>query len=208
MTSCLPLWAGAVYAAASVNFAILVLFVLGKGDPRSRFSGNAGTTNVYRMAGPLWAAAVLLLDVGRAVAVAVLGTLFLAPEEVPWLGLALVAGNRFPCFHGFRGGKGVGSYLGFAGALAPWAALWAMALWVAVFGLVRVPFVASFFMIAALAAGEGWVAGGTAGVAAAVTATVLLILAGHRRNIRDIRRHGKMRTGDAPAEGSAGEDAG
>ncbi len=208
MTSGLPLWAGAVYATASVNFAILILFVLGKGDPRSRFSGNAGTTNVYRMAGPLWAAAVLLLDVGRAVAVAVLGTLFLAPEEVPWLGLALVAGNRFPCFHGFRGGKGVGSYLGFAGALQPWAALWAMALWVAVFGLVRVPFVASFFMIAALAAGEGWVAGGTAGAAVAVAATVLLILAGHHRNIRDIRQQGKTRTGDGPAEGSAGEDAG
>lgn len=184
MTECL-LWAAAVYAAASVNFAIVVLAVLGKGDPRGRFSGNAGTTNVYRMAGPFWAAVVLLLDVGRAVAAAVLGTMFLPPDQVPWLGLALVAGNRFPCFHCFRGGKGVAAYLGFAGVLAPWAAVLAAALWVVVFSVVRVPFVASFYMIAALAAGEGLASGASPGAAAAVAATVLMILAGHRRNIRE-----------------------
>ncbi|NPU83555.1 MAG: glycerol-3-phosphate acyltransferase [Syntrophaceae bacterium] len=208
MTDCL-LWAGAVYAAASVNFAILVLAILGKGDPRGRFSGNAGTTNVYRMAGPFWAAAVLLLDVGRAVAAAILGMMFLPPEQVPWLGLALVAGNRFPCFHGFRGGKGVAAYLGFAGALAPWAAVLAAALWVFVFSVARVPFVASFFMIAALAAGEGLAAGGSAGTAVAVTATVLLILAGHRRNLREVRGGQKAEASAIESEtGKTGPEAG
>jgi glycerol-3-phosphate acyltransferase PlsY len=208
VTDCL-LWVGAVYAAASVNFAILVLSILKKGDPRNRFSGNAGTTNVYRMAGPFWAVAVLLLDVGRAVAVAVLGTMFLPMAQVPWLGLALVAGNRYPCFHGFRGGKGVAAYLGFAGALAPWAAALAAALWVAVFALVRVPFVASFFMIAALATGEGLAAGGSAGPAFAVTATVILILAGHWRNIRDIGKGHKAEVSTIESEtGKTGPEAG
>ncbi|HHC24907.1 MAG TPA: glycerol-3-phosphate acyltransferase, partial [Desulfobacterales bacterium] len=30
----------------------------------------------------------------------------------PWIGLSLILGNRFPCFHGFQGGKGVANYLG------------------------------------------------------------------------------------------------
>lgn len=208
MTDCL-LWVGGVYAAASVNVAILVLAILGKGDPRRRFSGNAGTTNVYRMAGPFWAVTVLVLDVGRAVAVAILGAMFLPASQVPWLGLALVAGNRFPCFHGFRGGKGVAAYLGFAGALAPWAAALAAALWVAVYALVRVPFVASFFMIAALAAGEGIAVGADAGATIAVSATVLLILAGHRRNIREVGKEGRAETSASdPGTGITGRDAG
>lgn len=208
MTDCL-LWVGGVYAAASVNVAILVLAILGKGDPRRRFSGNAGTTNVYRMAGPFWAVTVLVLDVGRAVAVAILGAMFLPASQVPWLGLALVAGNRFPCFHGFRGGKGVAAYLGFAGALAPWAAALAAALWVAVYALVRVPFVASFFMIAALAAGEGIAVGAAAGATIAVSATVLLILAGHRRNIREVGKEGRAEASASdPGTGITGRDAG
>ncbi|MCK7514470.1 MAG: glycerol-3-phosphate acyltransferase [Desulfobacterales bacterium] len=39
------------YVAGSINFAIIVLGLLGKEDPRTKFSGNAGTTNVYRQAG-------------------------------------------------------------------------------------------------------------------------------------------------------------
>jgi glycerol-3-phosphate acyltransferase PlsY len=85
--------------------------------------------------------------------------MFLPPDQVPWLGLALVAGNRFPCFHCFRGGKGVAAYLGFAGFLAPWAAVLAAALWVVVFSVVRVPFVASFYMIAPSRRERDWLPG-------------------------------------------------
>ena len=58
------------YIAGSINFAILLFKVIKKDDPRTKFSGNAGTTNVYRIAGKFWAAAVFLLDIGRAVGVA------------------------------------------------------------------------------------------------------------------------------------------
>ncbi len=84
------------YLAGSINFAIIVLRLLGKEDPRTKFSGNAGTTNVYRQAGWGWAAVVLLLDVGRAAALAALALALLPFAFVPWIGLALVAGNRFP----------------------------------------------------------------------------------------------------------------
>jgi glycerol-3-phosphate acyltransferase PlsY len=60
------------YLAGSINFAILLFRLLGKDDPRTRFSGNAGVTNVYRQAGWPLAAMVLVLDVGRAMVVALL----------------------------------------------------------------------------------------------------------------------------------------
>jgi glycerol-3-phosphate acyltransferase PlsY len=171
------------YLAGSVNFAIIALRLLGKEDPRTKFSGNAGTTNVYRQAGWGWAALVLLLDAGRAAALAVLAMTFLPFAFVSWIGLALVAGNRFPCFHGFRGGKGVASYLGFVVPISPWGAAAACLAWVAVHRIVRIPFVASFCMILvlgrAVAAAGGWEALPIAGTAA----TVLLIVFNHKRNI-------------------------
>jgi glycerol-3-phosphate acyltransferase PlsY len=171
------------YLAGSVNFAIVALRLLGRDDPRTRFSGNAGTTNVYRQAGKGWAALVLLLDVGRAAALAALALALLPFAFVPWIGLALVAGNRFPCFHRFRGGKGVASYLGFLVPIAPWGAVAACLVWVAVHRIVRIPFVASFCMILVLG-GTAAAAGGREAVGAAGTAaTVLLIAINHRTNI-------------------------
>ena len=102
---------------------------------------------------------------------------------VPWIGLALVAGNRFPCFHGFRGGKGVASYLGFVVPIAPWGAAAACLAWVAVHRIVRIPFIASFCMILVL--GRAVAAAGETDVLsiAGTVATVALIVFNHRRNI-------------------------
>ena len=41
------------YLAGSVNFAVLFFKMTDRDDPRLHFSGNAGTTNVYRQAGML-----------------------------------------------------------------------------------------------------------------------------------------------------------
>ena len=182
------------YVAASVNFAILLLRAIGKGDPRDSYSGNAGTTNVYRQAGPLWAALVLLLDLGRGAALAALAAHLLLPEGVPWIGLGLVAGNRFPCFHGFRGGKGVASFMGFALVIAPLATGLAALLWVAVYGIVRIPFVASFFMILALAIGIITVYNQSNTAVAGAVAAAALIFYNHKRNVMNLIAARKGRT--------------
>ncbi|MBA4396445.1 MAG: hypothetical protein C0394_03560 [Syntrophus sp. (in: bacteria)] len=172
-----------VYLAGSVNFSILLFGWLGKGDPRQQFSGNAGVTNVYRQAGWLWAAAVLMLDLGRALIVAWTALQVMETAWVPWAGLALVLGNRFPCFHQFRGGKGVAGYLGFTILVSPLAAGLSAGAWVAVYGIVRIPFIASFFMIAILAGGT-IIAGGYHSVATSgAVATALLIYYNHKQNI-------------------------
>lgn len=173
------------YLAGSVNFSILLFRVLGMEDPRSRFSGNPGVTNVFRQAGWVMAALVLMLDVGRAAAVALLAQHLWAEQWVPWAGLALILGNHFPCFHGFRGGKGVANYLGFYAVLTPIAAGAAALTYLAVFAVVRVPFIGSFGMVAVLTAGGLFRWGDTLIGCMALMATALCIVWFHRTNIAE-----------------------
>jgi len=172
------------YLAGSVNFAILFFKIAGRADPRLSFSGNAGTTNVYRQAGMSWAVLVFALDIGRALAVAALAMHFIHGEWLAWAGFFLILGNSFPCFHGFRGGKGVANYLGYTLLIAPWAALLAAIIWVLVYGVKRTPFIASFFMVATLSVGHAlpfqWALSATTGA----LATLVLIVFNHRINIR------------------------
>lgn len=174
------------YLAGSVNFAVLFFKLAGREDPRSSFSGNAGTTNVYRQAGMLWALLILALDIGRAIAVAAVARHCMTADGgwLIWAGFFLILGNSFPCFHGFRGGKGVASYLGFTALIVPWAALFAAMVWVLVYGAIRVPFVASFFMVAVLSIGHSLAFQWAMVATVAAGATFTLIIFNHRVNIR------------------------
>jgi glycerol-3-phosphate acyltransferase PlsY len=175
----------AAYIMGAVNFAILVFRLTGRDDPRGHGSGNPGATNVYRQAGLGWALAVLLLDVGRAVVVALTAVALLPFWQVPWVGFTLILGNHFTCFHGFRGGKGVANYLGFTAVVAPaWAALGVLT-WGGVYLGWRTPFLSSFAMVFILAAGTMTIesAHWQGGVGAAITA--LFIVACHHGNIRE-----------------------
>jgi glycerol-3-phosphate acyltransferase PlsY len=176
------------YLAGSINFSILVFRLLGKGDPRSHFSGNPGVTNVYRQAGWALAALVLVLDMGRAAAVALLSRHFLAPQVVWWMAAGLILGNHFPLFHGFAGGKGVANFLGFSTALMPLAGGLAILAYGAVLAFCRIPFVASFAMVAVLAgfAMVKW-AGHWPAAIPAVLVTVGLIVWFHKGNIAALR---------------------
>ncbi|MFH0976918.1 MAG: glycerol-3-phosphate acyltransferase [Spirochaetota bacterium] len=143
----------AAYLAGSVNIAILLFKIIGKEDPRSKFSGNAGTVNIYRQAGLFWAAVVFILDFSKAIGLSALSLHLLEPEFAPLICLGLLLGNRFPCFHGFRGGKGVANFLGFTAVITPiWAGA-AAAVWVIVYLIVKTPFIASLSMTILLAIG-------------------------------------------------------
>ncbi len=171
------------YLAGSVNFAIIFFKLTGRGDPRLSYSGNAGTTNVYRQAGMVWATIIFLLDIGRALLVALIALYYLKPTLIPWAGFFLVLGNSYPCFHGFRGGKGVANYLGFTMIVAPWAALAAAMIWLMIYGIIKVPFIASFFMVFTLACGQAYHSQWNWGAIAGSLMTLMLILYNHRKNI-------------------------
>ena len=183
----IPLTLIAAYIAGSVNFAIILLTLLGKEDPRTKFSGNAGTTNVYRQAGIFWAAVVLILDVGRALAIGAAALYLMDKPCVPWVGLSLIIGNRYPCFHRFHGGKGVASYIGFGAALSPVYAILSCIVWVILFGIIRIPFIASFFMIITIAAGTIITHSKEPFAISGVLTTALLIFYNHKGNIQALR---------------------
>ena len=173
------------YLAGSVNFSILVFKLAQKGDPRDAFSGNPGMTNVYRQGGFKLAAVVLVLDVGRSLMMAMLAAGLLSYGWVPWIGFALIAGNRYPCFHGFQGGKGVANYLGFTLYTAPYAVLLSAMAWLICFACFRIPFIGSFVMVVILAGATMarceyglWCSTG-------VVFTVLFIILAHRQNMSE-----------------------
>jgi glycerol-3-phosphate acyltransferase PlsY len=175
------------YVLGSINFSILLFRLLGKDDPRNQFSGNAGTTNVYRQAGLFWAAVIFLLDLGRALALSGAALFFLELDVVPWVGFALVAGNRFPCFHQFRGGKGVAGYLGFTILISPLYSGLSALVWVMAYAIVRIPFVASLFMVATLTIGIIISCNGQLVATTGAITTALFIIFNHRQNILALR---------------------
>ncbi len=104
-------------------------------------------------------------------------------QQIPWIGLAMISGNRFPCWHHFQGGKGVAHYIGFTAVVAPVTTIAALLVWILAYYVWRIPFIASIIMVGVLAAGiiasQPW--NGTGGFATIITA--LLICYNHKRNI-------------------------
>ena len=178
----------AAYFIGSINFSILLFKILKREDPRIQFSGNAGVTNIYRQAGIWWAIIVLMLDTGRAVAVSLAAIHGLSPSAIPWVGFALILGNRYPFFHQFKGGKGVANYLGFTAAITPFGASCAALAWIISFGIVRIPFIASFFMVFFLAGATIFKWSNFPIAAAGSILTLLFIIMNHRANIQQFRK--------------------
>lgn len=122
------LLAGAAYLAGSLPFSYLAVRLLRAEDIRRLGSGNAGATNVLRVAGLGPALAVLLLDIAKGALPVWAARELGAPPWMPAVcAAAAVAGHVYPLFLGFRGGKGVATAVGAAGTLAPLATAAAVA---------------------------------------------------------------------------------
>jgi acyl phosphate:glycerol-3-phosphate acyltransferase len=172
----------ACYLLGSLNFAIAVLRIGGFPDPRTLHSGNPGASNVARVAGRPRAGLVLLLDMARAVSVQWAATRCCPSEWIPWAGVALILGNRFPLFHGFRGGKGVAAYLGFVGATQPGFALLACGAWLACYLPTKIPALASMAMLLVLAGAALRASPTTIAAVSGTLLTAALIVVGHWKN--------------------------
>jgi glycerol-3-phosphate acyltransferase PlsY len=109
------------YLLGSIPFSVIVGYAFAGVDIRKHGSGNAGATNVYRVAGPIAAVLATVLDVGKG-ALPVLLAKYLFPE-LAWVqvasGFAAVVGHVFPIFAGLRGGKGINTLLGMFLILLP-----------------------------------------------------------------------------------------
>jgi len=117
------------YVLGSIPFGLLLTRAAGLGDIRAIGSGNIGATNVLRTGNKKVAAATLLLDALKATVAALVGWYVLGPEAGLLAGFAAFMGHLFPVWLGFKGGKGVATYIGTLLGVAPWMVLVFAAVW-------------------------------------------------------------------------------
>lgn len=196
------------YVCGSIPFGLLVGWLRGI-DVRTQGSGNIGATNVGRVLGRGYGIAVFLLDVakgfgpvlgaGQVLQAGAEGGALSAGASIGWCAVAVAAilGHMFPCWLGFRGGKGVATSLGACLGIWPFMGvpvLIAFGIWIVVTGVTRYVSVGSILaavavpiLFAAFAAGRGAAWGAWSGLwPLQVFAVVIAILVvyRHRGNIQ------------------------
>ncbi|MFN6978520.1 MAG: glycerol-3-phosphate 1-O-acyltransferase PlsY, partial [Gemmobacter sp.] len=125
------------YLAGSIPFGVLIARAFGLGDLRRIGSGNIGATNVLRTGNRRAAALTLILDAAKGGLAALAGAALAGPDAAQIAGLAAFLGHLYPVWLGFRGGKGVATFLGTLLAIAPLAGLAACAAWAITAALTR-----------------------------------------------------------------------
>jgi glycerol-3-phosphate acyltransferase PlsY len=116
------------YALGSIPFGLILTRFAGLGDVRAIGSGNIGATNVLRTGRKGLAAATLLGDALKGT-VAVLIARQFGEGAALAAGLGAFLGHLFPVWLGFKGGKGVATFIGVLlafspAALAVFAVIW------------------------------------------------------------------------------------
>ena len=145
------------YLCGSMPFGVLLTRFAGAPDLRSVGSGNIGATNVLRTGRKFLAAATLAGDILKGtLAVAVIGFVF-GRDAALYAALGAFLGHLFPVWLGFKGGKGVATYIGLLLGLALWLALIAYCLvWIAIAAASRYSSLAALAASAATPAVLWW----------------------------------------------------
>jgi glycerol-3-phosphate acyltransferase PlsY len=191
------------YLLGSLSFAVVISRLFGLADPRSYGSGNPGATNVLRSGSKVAAALTLLGDAAKG-AVAVwlvraLGPAFGVGEfGVALAALAAFAGHLYPVFFGFKGGKGVATFLGALLALDLGAGLLACAAWLAVALVFRYSSLSSL-CAAAVAPFALFGLTGAVDVSLVIAAMSVLLIVRHRQNIANLLAGRERRIGEKSA---------
>ena len=126
------------YLLGSIPFGVVIARAMGLGDLRSIGSGNIGATNVLRTGNRKAAAATLVLDAAKGVVALLLARALLGETAAMVAGLGAFLGHLYPVWLGFRGGKGVATFLGVVLALHWPVGLAACATWALVAAMARI----------------------------------------------------------------------
>jgi len=130
----LPYWSLALafgYALGSIPFGLIITRLAGEGDIRAIGSGNIGATNVLRTGRRDLAAATLVCDALKGMAAVLVTAHASGPDAAVAAGLGAFLGHLFPVWLGFKGGKGVATFIGVLIAFAWPVALGFGAIWLA-----------------------------------------------------------------------------
>lgn len=189
----LALTALAAYLLGSVPFGIVMARVFGLGDLRKIGSGNIGATNVLRTGHKPAAALTLILDAGKGAVAVLAARAAFGPDAAQVAGFAAFLGHCFPVYLGFRGGKGVATFLGTLIALAWPIGLAACALWAATAAVTRISSLSA--LVAAGLAPVCAILLGRADLVALAIALAALVFHRHGDNIRRLRAGTEPRIG-------------
>jgi acyl phosphate:glycerol-3-phosphate acyltransferase len=182
------------YLLGSIPFGILVTRLMGLGDLRQIGSGNIGATNVLRTGNKRAALATLLLDGGKGAVAVLLARWLVGGEDAAQVaGLAAFLGHLYPAWLGFKGGKGVATFLGLFLAL-DWQVGLALCLtWLVSALLTRVSSIAA--LVAAASAGLWilWLNDGSLLVLALIL--TVLVYVRHSENLKRLKAGTEPRIG-------------
>ena len=197
-----PDWSGALihlaalaggYLLGSIPFGLILAKLFGLGDLRAIGSGNIGATNVLRTGKKGLAALTLLLDAAKGT-VAVLLAAHWGETAAMLAALGAFLGHLFPVWLGFRGGKGVATYIGvllglYWPAAAAFCAIWLLIAFATRFSSLAA-LVASAASVAMLALTGHW------RLAGLFLLLSLLLYIRHAANIRRLARGEEARIGE------------
>lgn len=168
-------------------------------DVRDHASGNAGTTNAFRVLGKRLGIVVLICDLLKGVIPVLLARYFSVPVVTVLVAFATVIGHTFSIFLRGKGGKGVATGAGAAVAMLPLPMACLIGLFIVVLLATRIVSVASIVATIALPVLAGLLYRYGSGMWAIplsyVVACVLmsaLVLWGHRTNMQRLM-HGTER---------------
>lgn len=170
------------YLCGSIPFGVIITRFAGAPDVRAIGSGNIGATNVLRTGRKGLALATLLGDMLKGtVAVAVIGH-FLGPEAAIAAAAGAFIGHLFPVWLGFKGGKGVATYIGLLLGFGLWVALAVFAvIWLAVAAASRYSSLAALLASAATPVALWWRGAPQLAILFALLTVLLWIM--HRANL-------------------------
>ena len=147
------------YLLGSIPFGLILTRAAGLGDVRQIGSGNIGATNVLRTGNKALAAATLFLDGFKGyVAVVVAGSILapalgadgqIASHLAIAAGVGAFLGHLFPVWLGFKGGKGVATYIGVLFGLAWTIGFMFCGIWLVVAAITRYSSLAALIASAA-----------------------------------------------------------
>jgi len=120
------------YLLGSIPFGLVLTRMAGLGDVRKIGSGNIGATNVLRTGNKKLAAATLLLDAFKGTFAVLIAWKLFGDDAGIVAGFCAFIGHLFPVWLGFKGGKGVATYIGILLGLAPLMVVLFALVWLAV----------------------------------------------------------------------------
>jgi glycerol-3-phosphate acyltransferase PlsY len=169
------------YLLGSIPFGLILTRAAGLGDIRAIGSGNIGATNVLRTGRKGIAAMTLIGDALKGTVAVLLGAQF-GSEAALVAGLGAFLGHLFPAWLGFKGGKGVATYLGvLVGLYWPGAIVFAI-VWLGAAALTRYSSVGA--LAATLAAPVAMFIFGKPQIALLLIVLSFLLWLKHAENIR------------------------